>query len=257
MKIPSSLVKVAMRKKQVLSPGVRAFLKHARNLFGEHPIIATPDFHRVLVVAPHPDDESVGCGGTISLLAETGAQVHVVVISDGSALEGTGLNRDELVGRRHSGTEEACRLLGVSAPRFLDLRDGNLSNSLSDISRGLEQVVEETRPEALLIPWPLDQHPDHVAVNRAICEIDIDSSTEIWGWEAWTPSIPSRIVDIGSTVERKRAAIKAHSIDPLLHPEPILALNRYRAAIAGLGAGYAEAFFAAGSKRYVELVRSL
>lgn len=222
---------------------------------GRRPIAGPPSFGRVLVVAPHPDDESLGCGGTIALLAAAGANVAVIIASDGEALTGTGLSKSQIAERRRSEAAEACRTLDVGAPRFLGLPDGRLGSEMNGLTKGIRVAIDEVNPQAIYVPWFLDGHMDHQAVSSAVAACSLRDSTEVWGYEVWTPLPPNRLVDITAVWEKKRAAVEAHKSDPLLDVDGILGLNRYRSA-QDLGAGrYAESFLALPARDYFSLMR--
>jgi LmbE family N-acetylglucosaminyl deacetylase len=127
----------------------------------------------VLVVAPHSDDETLGCGGTIALLAPSRA-VHVVYATDGrlspSGPDGKAApDADALPAIRRAEAEAAMARLGVAADRlhFLDLPDGQLRAHAAMLEGRLAELLRTLRPQTVLTPFRHDQHPDHLAVRRA------------------------------------------------------------------------------------------
>jgi LmbE family N-acetylglucosaminyl deacetylase/GT2 family glycosyltransferase len=121
---------------------------------------------RVLVVAPHPDDEIFGCGGMLALHAELGSCVRVVVLSDGAA--GDPGHRDEhIVATRRRESLAAGAVLGLDDYRFLDLRDGALG-SVPDLHERLARELQAFQPELVYGPSPQELHPDHRAASRAL-----------------------------------------------------------------------------------------
>jgi LmbE family N-acetylglucosaminyl deacetylase/GT2 family glycosyltransferase len=117
---------------------------------------------RVLVCAPHPDDEVLGCGGLVATLAALGAHVRVLVVSDG-ARGGSG---DELAQRREAESRAAGRELGVREHVFLRLPDGELG-AVHDLVARLRAELDAFAPELVLVPGGGEPHPDHRAVSRA------------------------------------------------------------------------------------------
>ena len=192
-----------------------------------------------LVIAPHMDDESLGCG---MLLAERDATqpVHVVFASDGSrspplpagdrALEG-------LVGVRKSEAREALSELGVAedAVEFLDFPDGTLSDYSGPLRSALDRRIRELQPAHVFVPFRYDRHPDHLAVNRAVTKLRAEQRVGAEVWEYFVYSqwrlLPSGDVrtylcqeDLFSTFSeaaamRKRRALECHrSQTTLLSP---------------------------------------
>ncbi len=121
---------------------------------------------RVLVVAPHPDDEIFGCGGMLAWHGRLGATVRIVVLSDGAA--GDPGQRDlSIVETRQRESLAAGKVLGFSDYRFLDLCDGQLG-SVPDLHQRIARELEEFQPELVYGPSPQELHPDHRAASRAL-----------------------------------------------------------------------------------------
>ncbi len=126
-----------------------------------------------MVIAPHSDDETLGCGGTIALLAPT-RPIHVVYAADGR-LSPSGADGQPapaaaaLPAVRRAEAEAAMARLGVGANRlhFLDLPDGQLRAQLGTLTARLTELIRAIRPQTVLTPLRYDQHPDHLAVYRA------------------------------------------------------------------------------------------
>lgn len=129
----------------------------------------TPPARRTVVVAPHPDDESLSSGGLVAYQRERGLEVIVIAVSDGEASydpDGDG----ELARTRRAEQRSALELLGVG-PRFvrrLGLPDSRVADFEVDLSR---RLIEVLRPDDLLVAtWSRDVHPDHEACGRAALE---------------------------------------------------------------------------------------
>lgn len=187
---------------------------------------------RVLVVSPHPDDESLGAGGLIARLAGAGCVVHVAFITDGGAshLQSATWPRDRLAGERRREAEAALRELGAGAqPRtFLGLLDAAMPQRGSDgwlaAVRRLVCVVTELRPGLVVLPWRRDPHRDHRDSYRltadALAEARIHVPTleyAIWLAEWGAPEDHPRAeegeavqLDIAGVRAQKRRAVEAH-----------------------------------------------
>lgn len=186
-----------------------------------------------LVVAPHPDDETLGCGGAIALLRSLGCRVNIIVISDGimSHPRSRKYPAPKLRSLREVETLAATATLGIekSAVDFLRLPDGAVPTSESpDFSAAVKMCrdrITALTPDTVFLPWRFDPHPDHRAtwqiVHRALLEMQ--SSTPrlieypIWDWDATqrgdlptSDRITAWRLDISNVVEVKQQAIAAY-----------------------------------------------
>ena len=192
----------------------------AAALVAHRPPRFDPSAHRrVVVVAAHPDDETIGAGGALQSLRAAGAEITVVVATDGeAAYPGLGAAaRRELATRRRAELAAALRVLGLSgAPvHWLGLPDSALADHAVELREALEPLLDGA--DAYLAPWPLDPHPDHRAAGLAAAAAAPVTahgwSYPIWTW-AWTPpddpTVPwdrAHVVPLDDTarVTRRRA----------------------------------------------------
>lgn len=214
---------------------------------------------RALVVAPHHDDEVLGCGGTIARLADGGAEVEVLVVTRGQ----TPPFDRALVERVRAEAQEAHAILGVSSARFLDLPAAGLDTVPHvELNRAVGAAVREAAPDTLFVPFNGDIHLDHQLVFAA-CLVAArpnrpDYPARIWAYETlsetnWnapgvTPGFaPTLHVDIAATLGRKLDAMRAYASQVRPFPdersiEALEALARLRGAAVHRHA--AEAFIA-------------
>jgi N-acetylglucosamine malate deacetylase 1 len=185
------------------------------------PVVARPP-EPLLLIAPHADDESIGCGGLLAL-----SDRATVVLLTGSAL-------------RREETARALAVLGLSDVVALDLEDQKVGQSPSLHTR-IAELLERFAPATVLVPYPLDRHRDHVAAARAVAEAS--PSCEIWCYEVWSPLEPNRLVDISGVADMKRRAIGEHrsQVSGHAYADAALGLNAYRSLLAP-GAKFAEAY---------------
>lgn len=135
------------------------------------PSSAVLDFGATVVVSPHPDDETLGCGGLIALLRESGLHVGVVVMTDGgnSHPNSQEFSRDRLSRLRERETREAVRCLGVpvSDVLFLGYHDGQLAVEASADFEGtvarLRDAIAAHAPKTVVLPFRGEHHADHLA----------------------------------------------------------------------------------------------
>lgn len=247
-------MRAVARVKPLIPASAWPVLTTVRSLAGDGPILATPTFRRVLVLAAHPDDETAGCGGVVALLADGGAVVEIAIATSGEGTIGADLDAGEVARRREDEARRAAALLGARPPRFLTLRDGGLPEQLDALAGDLRALVADTAPEAIFLPWFLDGHPDHQAVGLALERAAIGDDVELWGYETWTPLTPNRLVDITKVFDRKERALASYETAHLAFDvSSMLGLNRYRSAHASIGKGYVEAYIAAPAPQWFAL----
>lgn len=182
---------------------------------------------RVLVIAAHPDDELLGCGGTVALHARAGDAVTSVIVCEGESLRygPNGVGQGE-----H--TRRAAAVLGVDDVRTLGLPDQRLDTlSLLDIIQPLERIVREVRPQVVYCQYGGDANLDHAIVFKAqlvatrpvepwieaVYAFDTASSTE-WGYPR--TFIPDTWVEITATLEQKLAAMACYESEVRDYPHP-------------------------------------
>jgi LmbE family N-acetylglucosaminyl deacetylase len=229
---------------------------------------APPRASRVLILAPHPDDETIGCGGTANHYAQAGSKVTVVFISDGDAgspelrgvLGGCPEKKAELAATRRTEAQRALQRLGVSEFFFLGLPDGDIRATKENV-QALAAVLSDMRPELVFLPFLGEQHPDHFRTNGLFLEASLGldgSALECWAYEVWTPLLANRVINITQTAQVKWDALREYK-SQLMHVDyvsTVQGLNAFRwSAAFSPEAGYAEAFHASSLRDYAELHR--
>jgi len=151
-------------------------------------------YQSAIVFAPHPDDESLGCGGTILRKRFLGAEVAVIFLTDGRASPRQGISEELMASIRMNEALDACRALKVSLNRtyFLGIHDGQLSRERALAVRSVLSVLYDLEPEQVFVPYRWDPHSDHVAANLAVQEAlrawERDTTVyeyPIWFWNHW------------------------------------------------------------------------
>lgn len=198
---------------------------------------------RILVVAAHPDDETLGAGGTIAWHTARGDTVWVCILSEGAS------SRHDRVEQQLDCARRACDVLGVEKLVLVGLPDQRLDTlSLLDVITPIEECVDALQPEVVLTHFGGDVNEDHRLVSRAamvatrpvpgssvrrVCAFEIPSSTD------WAPPIPGSVfapnlyVDISGTLDVKLTAMKAYAdtyrseVRPYPHPRSLEALTAY------------------------------
>jgi LmbE family N-acetylglucosaminyl deacetylase len=196
---------------------------------------------RVLVIAAHPDDEVLGCGGTIALHVKAGDRVTTVIVCEGESLRYASMACD-----LSADTMRAARTLGTDDVRLLQFGDQRLDAiPLTDLIIRLEAIVREVRPHVVYCQYGGDVNRDHELLFKAllvatrptedaiegIYSFDTASSTE---WAYPRSFVPDMWVDISETLETKLAAMACYQTETREYPHPrsLQGLN-YRARAWG------------------------
>lgn len=205
------------------------------------------------------DDEVIPCGGALLLLADSGAEVHVVFASDSSA----GLKEPALAAKLQSVRRaEAARVreyMKFSSSTELGFPDSDLARHETALATALKREIERVKPEIIFCPFPADAHSDHMscawATGSAVRQANWQGS--IYSYELWTPLWPNSVVDISRFAERKAEAIRiyASQLADRDYTAAALGLNRYRGLVVAVD--YAEAFYVAGPEAFAELTAML
>lgn len=128
---------------------------------------------RCMVFAPHPDDEVLGCGGTIAKKRRQGTDVHIVHMTDGRKSHDASLiDPQELVSIREQEARAAAAALGVSADciDFLSYEDSRLGESIGPAVSSVQALLEKVRPQEVYMPYRKEFQSEHVATHRIVVE---------------------------------------------------------------------------------------
>ena len=171
----------------------------------------------IVVVGPHPDDQELGMGGAIARLASQGHSVHLIDMTNG---EPTPFGSVETRGRESAA---AAKVLGVGRT-LLGLKNREVTHNVES-RHALAALYRVHRPNVIFVHFPIDAHPDHVAVTRIAEDARFDAKltkTDIPG-DPWYPKriiyyycthlrsnfIPTFCLDITAQIETKLASIRA------------------------------------------------
>jgi LmbE family N-acetylglucosaminyl deacetylase len=217
------------------------------------------------VVAAHPDDEALGCGGTIARWANDGANVHVAFLADGvGARREVHDTEQAALNDRREAANRAGEIIGAATVHFDDLPDNRLDSvALLDITQRVEALVEHYQPDTVLTHHAGDLNIDHRRVHQAVmtaCRpqpghpvrtilcFEVPSSTEWQVPGGGEPFVPNWFEDITGTLPQKLKALEAYAMEmrDWPHTRSIKAVDhlaRWRGATVGGEA--AEAFMLA------------
>jgi LmbE family N-acetylglucosaminyl deacetylase len=201
----------------------------------------------VLVLAPHPDDEAIGCGGTICLHHERGEPVRVVFLTSGERAI-SGVAPETVRTMREEEANAAADILGTLGIDFLRLPDLALAENVEPGGRVLAELLEAHAPGIIYLPHPAESHPDHAASFPLVCAalalVPRDYRPELRGYEVWTPMArydwPE---DITPVMTRKLRAIRCYrsQLQAFRYDRAVRGLNQFRGCLAAR-CRYAEVF---------------
>jgi len=201
---------------------------------------------KVLVLAPHPDDETIGCGGALALHRAHGDPVKVLVLTDGALAEGPDAGGPDYIALREQEARAALAILGIEEVEFWRLADRALAADATTVAR-LVAALEAYRPTLLYVPSPLEPHPDHAAAAQlvwsAIRQTTIPVSLCLY--EVGLPIRPNTLLDITPVLSQKERALTCYASQLTLndYKAKILGLNRYRSYTLPAHVTHAEAFW--------------
>ncbi len=216
----------------------------------------------VLVIAPHPDDEIIGCGGTLLRLVAAGAHVAVLYATDGAASAGVAALPGDL---RHTIRLEHARAVAEAAgfhetvmwarPELTGLSDESCVRDLADILRRL-------KPRVVFVPFLEDAHPDHRALNRILAQAlervpESIQDARVLGYQVWGLAPCNLYCEVTGEMRLKERLLLAYrtemAVDDYVHI--CEALHAFDAARLTGRDAFAEGFFGVEAAEYVALAR--
>jgi LmbE family N-acetylglucosaminyl deacetylase len=200
----------------------------------------------VVVIAPHPDDEAIGCGGTICLHTMRGDRVATVFLTSGE-LGLKHLPREQAWRIREQEAQAAAEVLGTAATFFLRRPDWHLADGVGQAAAALRDILRHEVPQRIYVPHEGEWHPDHqvaLQVVRAAWQAAAIPPPDLFACEVWTP-LPGHDhgEDITSVMRRKLRAIRCYAsqLEQFRYDRAARGLNQFRGALAW-HSRYAEVF---------------
>jgi len=223
----------------------------------------------VLVIAAHPDDEVLGCGGTAARLVNEEREVHFAILGEGITsrhAQRDSADADQLA-RLHRQAHAAAAKVGVKNVHLHDLPDNRLDTiPLLDVVKIVEDLVERIQPRVIYTHHAGDLNVDHGVIHRAVLTatrpiagqpvrdiyaFEVPSSTE-WAFQRIEPAFrPNVFVDISGTIEAKIAAMECYESEARAFPHP-----RSPAALRAIATRWGSVVGCAAAEAF-ELVRSI
>ncbi|MDD2585110.1 MAG: PIG-L family deacetylase [Syntrophomonadaceae bacterium] len=212
--------------------------------------------NNIMVFAPHPDDDIIGCGGSIAQHVKKGNKVSIVYMSSGDA-GSLQYDKKQLAEIREQEASRAAEVLGVKDIIFLRNPDGYIDYNRDNLIQ-LTSIIRTKKPDTVYVPHAQDCVQDHITTHKLVVEACNRAAgpwfqecsgqpcpiNNILGYEVWTP-LPkvSYVEDISDFMELKIAALRMHvsQLADINYDEAIKGLNRYRGMMTRRG-NYCECF---------------
>lgn len=221
---------------------IRATLNRLQQL-RSRPVSQSELSASAIVFAPHQDDETLGCGGTVLRKTDAGADLHIAFLTDGSGSHAQRMDKQQLANLRSAEARAAGEMLGIQKDNmiFLGGADGSLSAQETRIVPQIRRLLDEVGPEQVFIPYARDRQPDHLATHRFVITALRQAASPVtifeypvWFWNHWPwmrqtdESLSLQIFrfcreslalvadfnvhsDIVAVLEQKRTALECHA----------------------------------------------
>ncbi len=203
---------------------------------------------KVLVIAPHQDDESIGCGGTLIKHTKAGGILEVAFCTSGGET-------------RLYEAKDAAKLLGSRRNHFLQFDIRSLYKNTNQLADRFTELFNIVNPDIIFLPFMVDNHQDHVAISRAFAKAyrNKEFNCLVYAYSVWTTLIPNVIVDISQQWEQKKQAIDCYKTQTATRDYVTMAesISKYWSVVKGRNTQHCEVFFKATGSEYVSLVRKI
>jgi LmbE family N-acetylglucosaminyl deacetylase len=220
--------------------------------------IRAPFGNSLLVVAPHQDDEAIGCGGALALQVRSGKPAAIAILQDGGdEHESLGITRVAMREIRNTESRRCAAVLNLDPPVFLnhELLAGEIPAAVEE----LLGLLRERKVDAVFVPFVLDGHPDHRTANYILATAlkKIPWNVRVLGYEVWGLCVPNVLVVIDEVIEDKLRMISCFDTanKAIDYVSSTKGLNMYHSRMLGAGeCSYAERFFELPREEYIALV---
>ncbi len=192
----------------------------------------------ILVIAPHPDDDVIGMGGTMRLLADEGKKVFTVYVTHGGSAPSPACASAAV---RRSEALAALKIIRSTGAFFLSHAGSGLAGgAAARAARQLRRIINLLTPVEIYMPSPFERHPTHRRVTRITLQAlknPAPPAPRIWGYSVWGGiyGLPgTKVVDISQTVRAKKKAVRQHASQTACKPYEtgILGRNAYEGIFA-------------------------
>jgi len=220
---------------------IQPFLKYST------PVENTIPANNVVVIAPHQDDECIGCGGTVIKHSRNGGHLEIIFCTSDS--------------ERTEETRAATKILGSNVNHFLQFEVGTLHSAVSQMALRFSTIFEKAVPDVIFLPFMLDNHSDHTAISKAFAKAYKQNKLDclVYAYPVWGTLMPNVISDISQVWEDKKRAIECYKSQTATRDYVTMAysISKFWGIIKGKNIEHAETFFKATAKEYASLVKKI
>ncbi|MGD0884879.1 MAG: PIG-L family deacetylase [Thermodesulfovibrionales bacterium] len=194
-------------------------------------LLTLPECGEVVFLAPHPDDEALGCAGTLTLLNRKGVSSTVVFLTNGEKIQGE--PSTVIAEKRKEEARRASKMLGCREPVFLGFPDGEVGDHRDALSKHIADIIAVKKPDIVFAPSPIDFHQDHMATAKISLELlsKLDSF-KLAFYEVYSTIRFTHLIDITEVVEQKKEVILNYRTSlygrPGIYVHVSLGLNAHR-----------------------------
>lgn len=211
-----------------------------------------PDYRKILVIAPHSDDEIFGCGGALKIFSNRATPMHIHVLTDGAGYEIKEKRQAIFEARKKESCAAAKKIGSGISIDFGGFEDRKLTQS-SALLTHMKELINRHQPDLIFAPSPWEIHPDHISASRAVWVAwnmhkmvnNNDDDIDIMFYEIGSPLRANMLVDITSVWSEKEAAMQLYNtqLTNQNYDRHIAALNTFRTYTLPSVVRYAEAFY--------------
>ncbi len=195
-------------------------------------VMNVPPGNRFLVISPHPDDDAIGCMGTLLKLHDNGSEIRTLYAS----IQTGNFTPDERLSEIKAAITES------------DILNYRLNKAPFPNSADLKSIISDEiytfEPDTILVPSPFENHDEHLRAFHAVADLlENNENISVLMYEVWGALMPNLVVPISETMEKKLSVIRMHGTqtDDIDYVRMVRGINEYRAAMNRLS-GYAESF---------------
>ncbi|MBD5534773.1 MAG: PIG-L family deacetylase [Lachnospiraceae bacterium] len=208
---------------------------------------------KVLVLTPHPDDETIGCAGSLLCLGQKDIEITVVLFTQPKEQKKSEDRLKEF--------DKATKFIGCIKHIQLGYPDGDLKDYYKSAKDSLERIISEEKPDIIFTPYIFDYHYDHKCVSKMLSEVIKDENVLIAMYEVWVPILhPSYYIDITQYWEKKQHALTIYKSQDEIYSiiQKASMLNQLRAQLSmRKNVSYIESFQCFKGERFRQLIEPI
>jgi len=230
-----------------------------KNLESNHrPYQAQKTFsrERILVLAPHPDDEIFGCGATLHHFREAGSLIKTIIVTDGGAFIPNELTKQAYVQKRKHESSKAAELLGLPQPEFWNFSDRKLNSNRVELVLKILEKLRAFKPTLIFTPAETEIHPDHLELTFCLHQAlqAYPDDLQLWYYEVGQTLSPNKLVDITSLEEQLTQFMRCFEsqLSVQNYLDQLLGLKRFRSYTLPKDVRLAEAFVVKRKKEILQ-----